>query len=221
MTPRRALEPGARYTLVVGAALRAGDLRLGRPAVRAFTTGSLAEAAPILCAGRSARRRRRSGAQPARDPRRLVQAHAARPLRGGPRRRRGVAVGLRRPADHARRTARRRPPLAGGGPYRRRRRPAAVRRSARFLDGKRAAHPGAAARWAAAGGGRYLPGGALRHLAGDLCGAVRGRPLPRQSFPVHGLAVGVGHPRPRYAARRSQGRVDAARMGREHRARGA
>jgi len=48
MMPRRALEPDARYTLVVGAGLRAAGVPLGRPLVQAFTTGSLADAAPVL-----------------------------------------------------------------------------------------------------------------------------------------------------------------------------
>jgi hypothetical protein len=48
MMPRRALNPDARYTLVLGAALRAGGIRLGRSWLRGFTTGSLAEAAPVL-----------------------------------------------------------------------------------------------------------------------------------------------------------------------------
>jgi hypothetical protein len=48
MMPRRALLPEARYTLVVGAGLRAAGVPLGRPLVQAFTTGSLADAAPVL-----------------------------------------------------------------------------------------------------------------------------------------------------------------------------
>jgi hypothetical protein len=48
MMPRRALQPNARHTLVVGAGLRAGGSALGRPLVKGFVTGSLAEAAPVL-----------------------------------------------------------------------------------------------------------------------------------------------------------------------------
>ncbi len=48
LTPRRALAPSARYTLVVAAALRSGGISLGRSVQRAFTTGTLDEAAPIL-----------------------------------------------------------------------------------------------------------------------------------------------------------------------------
>ena len=48
MMPRRALDPNARYTLVIGAGLRAGGLALGRPSLRAFTTGGYDDAAPIL-----------------------------------------------------------------------------------------------------------------------------------------------------------------------------
>jgi hypothetical protein len=48
MTPRRALEPHVRYTLVIGAGLRAGGLALGRPSLRPFTTSGYDEAAPFL-----------------------------------------------------------------------------------------------------------------------------------------------------------------------------
>jgi hypothetical protein len=48
LTPRRALAPSARYTLVVGAALRAGGASLGKPLERAFTTGAIDDAAPVL-----------------------------------------------------------------------------------------------------------------------------------------------------------------------------
>jgi hypothetical protein len=48
LVPRRVLAPSARYTLIVGAALRAGGASLGRPVLRAFTTGTLADAAPVL-----------------------------------------------------------------------------------------------------------------------------------------------------------------------------
>jgi hypothetical protein len=48
LTPRRALEPHSRYTLVIGAALRAGGGRLGRAVLRAFSTSGMEDAAPIL-----------------------------------------------------------------------------------------------------------------------------------------------------------------------------
>src|SRR2546423_8929478 len=43
MMPRRALEPNARHTLVVGAGLRAGGMTLRRPLVQAVTNRTLAE----------------------------------------------------------------------------------------------------------------------------------------------------------------------------------
>jgi hypothetical protein len=46
LTPRRALEPQARYTLVVGPALRVGGTPLGRAVVRAFSTGDAS--APVV-----------------------------------------------------------------------------------------------------------------------------------------------------------------------------
>jgi hypothetical protein len=48
ITPRRALEPGARHTLVLGARLGAGGARLGRAAARAFHTGAAVDGAPVL-----------------------------------------------------------------------------------------------------------------------------------------------------------------------------
>jgi hypothetical protein len=48
LTPRRALAPSSRYTLVVGSRVQVGGRVLGKPTLRAFTTASLDEAAPIL-----------------------------------------------------------------------------------------------------------------------------------------------------------------------------
>jgi hypothetical protein len=48
ITPRRALQPLSRYTLVLGAGLRAGGGRLGRAIVRGFTTTDLDQAQPIV-----------------------------------------------------------------------------------------------------------------------------------------------------------------------------
>jgi hypothetical protein len=48
LTPRRALAPGQRYTLVVGPRVIVAGAQLGRPFERAFTTGALGDGAPVL-----------------------------------------------------------------------------------------------------------------------------------------------------------------------------